>query len=156
MNKRGMHDPRGTPYPFHASLKEFRWQNRPLVILAPSDRNDDYAEQQRKLKGAAKALADREMVVIHALGGSDPSGTTTGQIEFFNTSPPRRQTLRAADVDSLREKYGVDGQHFVVLLIGKDGGVKLQSEEPVTTTELFSLIDSMPMRRREIRDSESQ
>ncbi|NBF41151.1 MAG: DUF4174 domain-containing protein [Spirochaetes bacterium] len=55
-------------------------------------------------------------------------------------------------IDSLRDKYGVDGQQFVVLLIGKDGGVKLRAEEPVTTTELFSLIDSMPMRRREIRE----
>jgi hypothetical protein len=152
-----MHDPRDRHYPFHASLKEFRWKNRPLVIFAPSDRNDDYAEQLQELEGAAKGLADREMVVIHALGGSGPRGTTTGgQIEFFDTSPPRRQTLRAADVDSLRDNFGVDGQQFVVLLIGKDGGAKLQAEEPVTTTELFSLVDSMPMRRREIGESENQ
>ena len=110
-------------------------------VLNEQERNarSARAEQLRTLVGAAKGLADREMVMIHALGGSGPSGTTTGQIELFDTSPPRRQTLRAADVDSLRDKYGVDGQQFVVLLIGKDGGAKLRAEEPVTTTELFSL-----------------
>ena len=39
-----------------------------------------------------------------------------------------------------------------VLLIGKDGGVKLRSTEPVSTDELFALIDSMPMRRREMEE----
>lgn len=138
------------------SMQQFHWKNRPLVVFAPSVGNDAYAEQLRRLEDAAPGLADRDMVVIHALGGTGPSTTAAGYIELFETSTPRRQTLRAADVDSLRDSYRVDEQQYAVLLIGKDGGVKLRSDEPVTTAELFSLIDSMPMRRREMRESQEQ
>lgn len=41
---------------------------------------------------------------------------------------------------------------FTVMLIGKDGGIKLSQTSPVTNTELFELIDAMPMRRQEMRE----
>ena len=40
---------------------------------------------------------------------------------------------------------------FRVVLIGKDGGVKLRQEEPISVADLFALIDSMPMRKQEMR-----
>jgi hypothetical protein len=39
----------------------------------------------------------------------------------------------------------------MVILIGKDGGEKLSREEGTTLGEIFGLIDTMPMRRREMR-----
>ena len=138
------------------SMHRFQWNNRPLVIFAPSVENDDYVEQLRRLEDADRELADRDMVVIHALGATGSSSAVAGRIELFDTSPPRRETLSPADVEYLRDTYGVGQQEYAVLLIGKDGGVKLRSDEPVTTVRLFSLIDSMPMRRREIRESEKR
>ena len=41
---------------------------------------------------------------------------------------------------------------FRISLIGKDGGVKNEWREPATPTEVFSLIDAMPMRREEMRE----
>ncbi|TGN50206.1 DUF4174 domain-containing protein, partial [Paracoccus liaowanqingii] len=41
------------------------------------------------------------------------------------------------------------GTGLRVLLIGKDGGVKLDRDGPVTPDEITALIDTMPMRRRE-------
>ncbi len=43
----------------------------------------------------------------------------------------------------------IEAARFKVLLIGKDGGVKLRTQTPVTPLELYQLIDAMPMRRRE-------
>lgn len=40
---------------------------------------------------------------------------------------------------------------FRIRLVGKDGGVKLDSAKPVSCDELFKLIDAMPMRRAEAR-----
>lgn len=40
---------------------------------------------------------------------------------------------------------------FRVRLVGKDGGVKLDSSAPVSVADLFTLIDAMPMRRAEQR-----
>jgi hypothetical protein len=39
---------------------------------------------------------------------------------------------------------------FRVRLVGKDGGVKLDRDTPMTTDALFALIDAMPMRQEEL------
>ena len=54
----------------------------------------------------------------------------------------------------LRVEYSTGADEFAVVLIGRDGGEKLRSAEPVTVEELFGKIDGMPMRRRELRESE--
>jgi hypothetical protein len=40
---------------------------------------------------------------------------------------------------------------FQVLLVGKDGGVKLRRGTPVVAAEITALIDTMPMRQNEMR-----
>jgi hypothetical protein len=51
-----------------------------------------------------------------------------------------------------RPELGVgSGLTFEVLLVGKDGGVKLRRETPVSASEINALIDTMPMRREEMR-----
>ena len=55
---------------------------------------------------------------------------------------------------SLFEKYSENGQ-FEVILIGLDGGVKLRKSELLSSEELFTVIDGMPMRRAEIRRSKN-
>jgi hypothetical protein len=37
------------------------------------------------------------------------------------------------------------------VLVGKDGGVKLERSGPVSLSVIFALIDSMPMRQREMQ-----
>jgi len=41
---------------------------------------------------------------------------------------------------------------FLVMLIGKDGGVKDIFSKPVEMSEIYNQIDSMPMRAQEMRD----
>ena len=38
---------------------------------------------------------------------------------------------------------------FRVRLVGKDGGVKLDRDTPISVAELFALVDAMPMRGAE-------
>ena len=52
---------------------------------------------------------------------------------------------RRADLDVAPETT------FEVLLVGKDGGVKLRSEKPVASSVITALIDTMPMRQEEMR-----
>jgi hypothetical protein len=56
------------------------------------------------------------------------------------------------DGAEMRDRYGVKPGSFVVVLVGRDGGEKFRSEEPVSAQELFDRIDTMPMRRREMRE----
>lgn len=53
--------------------------------------------------------------------------------------------------DAAREQFGIEAETFAIVLVGKDGGEKFRSAEPVGPRDLFDRIDSMPMRRREMR-----
>lgn len=51
----------------------------------------------------------------------------------------------------LQEKFEIDPANFVLILVGKDGGVKLRKEEYTLMSDIFDLIDSMPMRKQEMK-----
>jgi hypothetical protein len=59
--------------------------------------------------------------------------------------------LGAAEMADVRRRFGVAAGSFRVVLLGKDGGVKLRSSEPLAVDRLDSLIDGMPMRRLEMQ-----
>lgn len=49
-----------------------------------------------------------------------------------------------------KRKYVNKSDDFKVILIGLDGGVKLKQTEILSTEKLFTIIDGMPMRKREL------
>ena len=55
---------------------------------------------------------------------------------------------RGATAEFFRKTYGSSAR---VVLVGKDGGIKLSSRQAVSAGRLFGLIDSMPMRQDEMR-----
>ena len=62
----------------------------------------------------------------------------------------------SADPDGARERelelIEREASAFQVELMGKDGGVKARWDNLVGVTELWARIDSMPTRRRELRE----
>lgn len=53
--------------------------------------------------------------------------------------------------DTLYKRYQAKTDQFMVVLVGKDGGEKFRSREPVKSAQLFAVIDQMPMRKQEIK-----
>ncbi len=120
-----------------APLAAYRWQNRPFLIFAPSRDHPGRLAQLRLFNAVRTGLQDRDMVLIDIAGSQiqiDGTPTTTMEIE------------------ALRAFYDVPAPQFAVLLVGKDGDVKYRGDTPVDADTLFALIDSMPMRRREMRE----
>jgi len=106
-------------------LSEFVWKNRPIVIFADSENDPAFIEQIELLRARPEALAERDVVVL--------SDTTP------DTLSPLRKKLRP--------------RGFMLVLIGKDGGIKLRKPRPWTVREITRVIDKMPMRQREIREA---
>ncbi len=107
-----------------ADLDAYRWKKRPVLIFAPSPDDPAFVEQSALLHAAREELLERDVVVL------------------IDTAPH--------EDGALRRGLGVLG--FEVLLVGKDGGVKLRVQKPITAEELSAEIDAMPMRRREMTD----
>ncbi|RIV19361.1 DUF4174 domain-containing protein [Fibrisoma montanum] len=111
------------------TVKAGKWQQRILIVYAPSDQSADYRQQKELLADETAGLDDRDMLVIDAL----------------------ENRLATADKTYLRDNLNVTPGNFAVLLIGKDGGVKIRQTKPLATKALFATIDGMSMRQQEMR-----
>lgn len=113
-------------------LAAHRWTSRVLVIAAPKAGDARLRAQREALAAVRPGSAERDLVVIEAVG-----------------KEPR--------AEDLRRRFGLDAGIFRVVLVGKDGGEKLSSDEPIPPQKLFATIDAMPMRRQEMssRDADA-
>ena len=121
-------------------LASYRWQNRVVAMMASSE-DRKLAQQHQILSAARDGLLDRDLVII---------AITDGVVKIDGVESENW------DVDRLRQALDVPRTGFSIVLVGKDGGVKLRSDEPVAVETLFALIDSMPMRQREMRERDGE
>jgi len=105
-------------------LSDFQWIARPVVVFADSTADPRFIKQLDLLAARAGELADRDVVVI------------------TDTDPAEKSALRT----ELRPRG------FMLVLIGKDGGVKLRKPAPWNVRELTRVIDKTPERQQEVRD----
>ncbi len=103
-------------------LSSYRWTHRPIVVFANSPEDVNYTRQITMLESELNQLLVRDVVVL------------------TDTNP--------SEVSPLRELLRPRG--FALLLIGKDGQVKLRKPFPWSVRELSRAIDKMPMRRQEL------
>ena len=118
-------------------LSQFQWKNRLLFLFAPNRSHPLFEVLQKSIANQQAEVADRNLVVFEIL----ESGTSK-----MDTTDLDRQAAQ-----SLRDKFEVRQGRFAVILVGKDGGIKLNRQENTRLEDIFALIDSMPMRREEMR-----
>lgn len=116
-------------------MAEMVWEKRVLLLFAPDREGADLRQQDAILTAAGRGLIDRDLVVIRAF--ADDLVSLDG----------RRHPESAA---GFYRRFAVDPAEFRVILVGKDGSVKLDRSGVVADDDLFRLIDAMPMRRYEM------
>ncbi|MGF1457065.1 MAG: DUF4174 domain-containing protein [Alphaproteobacteria bacterium] len=135
----------GPPVPLRAAegvdpLAPFRWRYRPVLVFGSPATREAVGAQDTLLRENAAGLWDRDIVVMRINDGPVTLQDETG-----------REVRHGLQPDRLRAWFRVAPGQFAVILIGKDGGEKFRSQEPVAAEDLFALIDRMPMRRNEMR-----
>ena len=119
------------------SLGDYQWENRLLVVSSPAPDDPKFTRQLQQVAATGSEFAERDLVLISlATGGTSQAG---------------ERQLGPAQVDAIRSALGIDAGVFAVLLVGKDGGVKLSEEAVVAMDDIYALIDTMPMRQQEMR-----
>ena len=116
---------------------QFKWKNR-LLFLFASEKNDPLLRDLKaEISVRKNEVEDRDLVVFEIF----ESGPST-----MNTTQMDPQTAA-----SLRKHFDLPPKTFMFILLGKDGGIKLKRNDHVELEEIFTLIDSMPMRKDEMR-----
>jgi len=122
------------------ALGQFQWKNRVLVVSAPSADDANLRAQLDALELSDDEFELRDMVLVKLVDAAD--------------SMAAERRLNDAEVSLVRATLGIEPQSFAVRLIGKDGSVKLENSVATSMAEIYGLIDSMPMRRREMLDND--
>jgi hypothetical protein len=108
------------------TLENFAWTHRPIIVFSNSPDDINFKRQVNMLRSNIEELEERNVVVLL---DSDPTVEST-----------LRKTLRP--------------RGFALILIGKDGQIKLRKPFPWDVRALSRTIDKMPMRRQEMKANE--
>ena len=113
----------------YSPLEKYLWKNRVIVTFSPNKNN---TERNYFLNSINRNLCEfNSRNIIH--------------IDFiFN-----EKNQEIEKFESSFENLSLSTSEFRLILIGKDGGIKLNSRK-ISLEEIFSLIDTMPMRQEEM------
>lgn len=117
-------------------LESLRWEHRVLVVSAAHAGDPAWRQQLSGIDPSDSAFAERDLLLVTLL---DDGRSNAGD-----------RALSEPEVIGVRSALRIDPGAFAVILLGKDGGVKLRRNKPVPVSEIYALIDTMPMRRREM------
>lgn len=119
------------------NLDSFTWENR-ILLLKDSDYNSrELNEQLKVLQNHQIKLRERDILIFIV---TDDAVLDTKK---------KKTTLKSRQII---EAYGLKDFQGLIL-IGKDGGIKLKESFVVSPKAIFTLIDSMPMRQAEMKHS---
>lgn len=116
-------------------LDKYLGKNRILLVFTPDYQDDRFQRQQVILQNSKAKLKERDLILIE-MNQNDGYGEN----QYSET-----------EVINLRKKYSIKPSEFAVILIGKDGTEKLRYNDVVQAEQLISIIDSMPMRKEEMK-----
>ena len=106
-------------------LKEYLWKRRVVLSFSAAKSTPERIFLLKQIEQYQCEFDDRQMVHIDLIAGSN-------------------------DHQLLSREFSVPNKDFNLVLLGKDGDVKLLTSQP-SLENLLTLIDTMPMRQRELR-----
>jgi hypothetical protein len=120
-------------------MPDLIWEKRVLLVFTPDEQDAGFRRQESILQSINAGLDERDMTVIRA---------------FADDRVVLDEQSHAQSAASFYQRFAVSSNEFRVILVGKDGTVKLDRDSAVTGDDLFALIDSMSMRRYEMLQDE--
>jgi glycerol-3-phosphate responsive antiterminator len=105
-----------------------RWNKRVIITFSSNQSNPDRLSLKNQIDQLRCEFKHRHLVHIDLIKGSD-------------------------EYEKLSRQYLTSENEFTLLLLGKDGEVKLITSR-ASLVDVFSVIDTMPMRQREMRNDQ--
>ncbi len=124
-------------------LDRYQWENR-LVLIFSDQLNNAYLNKQLDaFKAETTERIDRDIILFVIL--------KDGVFKILKDNKMRISTIKSQE---LRKIYNISiNKQITNILIGKDGYKKGQYNQFVEPWRIYSFIDSMPMRRHEMRNN---
>lgn len=122
-------------------LREYQWRNRLVILVDHTLYTQELQSQYQLLIREEAKLKERDIILI-SLSPSE-----------VHTTSNKSDDLEA---NAIYKALSLPKHYSGLLLIGKDGGVKLKKNFEVLPELIFTRIDGMPMRRAEMRNNRNK
>lgn len=123
-------------------LEKHKWTNRVLIVKTVDAESNKYQEQIKEFTNSPEELIDRKLILYKIV--NNDFTLTNYKNSAFNSSGKISGKLAKNILDAK--------EIFEVILIGLDGGIKIQQTKILTKEHLFNTIDAMPMRQNEMKN----
>ncbi len=126
---------------YSLDLSKYRWKNRILILKFDDVNNDICKKQLDELRENEAGLTERKLIIYQLKG------------EEYKIGLQNDDSWKKIDEKDLKYTEKQGNPHFEAILIGLDGGIKHQQSSVLKVEKLFSIIDIMPMRIREMQNA---
>jgi len=114
-------------------IMDYTWKNRILILYGHEDNFHEVESAFKLIKENTTNFKERDLLVLLYKDGT-----------FLDTDKNKVVFKGSSTLTTYNDGY---------ILIGKDGGIKFQKPYPLNIKQLFDRIDSMPMRRAEMKSN---
>lgn len=121
----------------HLESSERRW----LIIITDESQHPELQKQINAIEANQTEAIERKIGVVQL---------AKNQVKPLFNFPENKKNIDTYSNNLSNKK------DFEVVFIGLDGTVKLRKNKAIDVNYLFNLIDSMPMRRREMRQNKNE
>ncbi|WP_378176020.1 DUF4174 domain-containing protein [Aquimarina sp. SS2-1] len=121
---------------FSQNIDKHQWKDRLLLVIADSDQNAKLIQQLQEFEKNKEQLKERKLIIYQITPTSYREGLGKNEITKSN---------------NLYKKYNSSKKNFKIILIGLDGGIKMESFDFVSSNKVYDKIDQMPMRKQELK-----
>ena len=119
-------------------LSKYRWKNRVIISFISESGYSEAHQQSKNRDLALNGWNDRELVLIEL-----------GPNNIIKINGISNNNMNSKN---LQNYFSVENYSYLSILLGKDGNEKLRSQKAINNETIFKLIDSMPMRKQEIKN----
>lgn len=116
-------------------LSKHKWENRLILLITDDENNPTFKSQIAEFSKDLTGLNERKLIIYQVMPGEYKTGLNGDN---------KKKSAR------LYNDYKKTDAGFEIVLLGLDGGIKLQQNELLQLEKLYATIDVMPMRRSEI------
>jgi len=123
---------------FGQNVDDYKWKNRIILIISNNEDSEIFKKQINALEKDLQELEECKLIL-------------------FKITPSKYQlnSDKWETNSELYTTYNLNNEPFKIVLIGLDGGIKLNQNTYTPKRDLFALIDGMPMRRVELKNKKA-
>ncbi|BAO75995.1 DUF4174 domain-containing protein [Winogradskyella sp. PG-2] len=121
------------------NIKEHKWNKRVVLLISKTPKSSKLVKQLNLFKNQNLEFNERKLIIYKVL------------LDSYKLNNPKHKTWTKSK--KIFQFYNEEKLDFKIILIGLDGSIKFETTDIIKPSKLYETIDTMPMRRIELKSN---